>query len=236
MAQGKKYDEEIRVRAFAMLGAGKNCAYVAKALELPYSTVKTWEKNWLRESEKKSQAAKNEAVSVCGEEVEGEQEEDFTKQNPLHTSSVACGSTFPNGGRLESVPHSPNGYEETNIDGMNLAELRQKKKEQFADDAWRMIDKTRSLLERRLDRAIEDEDKLDALLCEFENIGSEGNGKSLTDAQLRDLYRRFAGLKLEDARSLSTILGTLYDKQALANKEATQILGGGVGLLRWEDM
>ena len=212
MAQGKKYNDDVREKAFALLALNNNCAYVAQALDLPYTTVKTWERKWLREAEEK---AKKGTVDTSEADRRGRRslQEGF------------CG-----------VASAPNAYEETNVDGFSLVELRQKKKEQFVDDAWRMLGKAQSLLERRLTRALEQEDALDALMLEFEKIGDEGGGDPLSDKQLRAMYARFSALKLEDTRALSSVLGTLYDKQALASKEATQIVGGVVEVKKFEEM
>ena len=101
-----------------------------------------------------------------------------------------------------------------------VAKLRQKKKEKFVEDAWRLVDKVKTILERRLDRAIQSEDKMDELLEEILQL----DYKQLTVQQRKALYTRISALKIEDIKALSTVLGTLYDKQALANKEATQIV------------
>jgi hypothetical protein len=118
---------------------------------------------------------------------------------------------------------------------MSLVELRQAKKDKFADDAWRMLDDAKCLLERRLKRALEEEDKLDEILDAFADMEDE-QGNGLSEKALRELYRKFSSLKLEDIRALSTVLGTLYDKQALAAKDATQIVGGTIGVLKFEEL
>lgn len=211
MAQGKKYDEEIRTKAFVMLGAGQTRSSVAKALNLPYTTVATWEKQWLKEAEKKAQRQKNEAMGAnCGQ-----------SGTPVPTDN--------------SEERSAIGYDETTVDGKSLVELRQLKKDKFVDDAWAMLEDAKSLLARKLKRALEDEDKLDEILDAFENMEDE-QGNGLSDKALRELYRKFSALKLEDVRALSTVVGTLYDKQALAAKEATQIVGGTIGVLKFEEL
>ena len=99
------------------------------------------------------------------------------------------------------------------------------------NDAWRLIDKTKTLLERRLDRAIESEDELDKLvdeICKLDN-------KQLTNEQRKSLYLKVKSLKLEQAKELAVVLGTLYDKQALANKEATAIVEGNIAIKKFEE-
>lgn len=112
-----------------------------------------------------------------------------------------------------------------------IAKLRQKKKEEFVDNAWGLIGKAQTLLERRLDRAIEGEDEIDALVDEITQL----DHKQLTDSQRKALYSRIAAIKVESVKELAVVLGTLYDKQALANKEATAIVEGSVAIKKFED-
>lgn len=112
-----------------------------------------------------------------------------------------------------------------------IANLRQENKKRFVDDAWRLIDKTKTLLERRLDRALTNEDELDELLDEICKL----DNKELTNEQRKALYSKIKTLKLEQTKELAVVLGTLYDKQALANKEATAIIDGNITYKKFED-
>lgn len=112
-----------------------------------------------------------------------------------------------------------------------IAELRQENKKRFVDDAWRLIDKTKTLLERRLDRALTNEDELDELLDEICKL----DNKELSNEQRKALYQKIKTLKLEQTKELAVVLGTLYDKQALANKEATAIIDGNITYKKFED-
>lgn len=112
-----------------------------------------------------------------------------------------------------------------------IAELRQENKKRFVDDAWRLIDKTKTLLERRLDRALTNEDELDELLGEICKL----DNKELSNEQRKALYSKIKTLKLEQTKELAVVLGTLYDKQALANKEATAIIDGNITYKKFED-
>lgn len=150
MAAGKKYNDDIKERAFALLSCNNSIAEVARALNLPYSTVKTWKYKYLAESDKLAQNAEN--------------------------------------GQYNSE--------------RDLAKARQLKKQEFIDNAWRIIGKAQTLMERRIDSAMKEPDNPD---------------------------------KEINIRELSTVVGTLYDKQALANQEATSIVEGGVAL-KFEDL
>lgn len=112
-----------------------------------------------------------------------------------------------------------------------IAKLRQKKKEDFVTDAWNLIGKIKTILERRLDRAIGSEDEIDALVDEITQL----DHKQLTDSQRKALYMRISAIKIESVKELAVVLGTLYDKQALANKEATAIVEGEVVVKKFED-
>ena len=113
-----------------------------------------------------------------------------------------------------------------------IAKLRQEKKEEFVENAWGLIGKVQTLLERRLDRAIGSENVIDELLTEITSL----DRKELTDAQRKLLYMKISTIKVESVKELSVVLGTLYDKQALANKEATSIVEGNIGVRKFEDL
>jgi hypothetical protein len=188
MARGKKYNDDIKEKAFALLAVSNNVQYVADELGLKYSTVKTWEKQFLAKSKEL-------------DEKQGE---------------------------------NPEGGEETitNSDELDLVKLRKKKKEEFVNDSWNLIGKIKTLLERRLDRAIGSENVIDELLAEITSL----DRKELTDAQRKSLYMKISTIKVESVKELSVVLGTLYDKQALANKEATSIVEGNIGVRKFEDL
>ncbi len=116
-------------------------------------------------------------------------------------------------------------------DGDYIEELRRKKKELFVNDAWDIIAGGTNLLQRRINRAMFNEDALDKLLDEIKLLGD-----NLSEYERQNLYRRFSALKLENIRELATVLGTLYDKQALANKEPTLNVGGELGFRKFEDI
>lgn len=188
MARGQKYNDDIKEKAFALLAVNNNVQEVAKQLNLPYNTVKTWEKKFLKEAEEQ-QKAKAEAEN--NQEVED--------------------------------------YQDTNLRTENLVELRNKKKKEFVDSSWNIISKAQTLLERRITRALEKEDELDSLVTEIEQL----DYKDLSQEQRKALHKKMAAIKVEDVGKLATMLGTLYDKQALANNEATSKVDG---VIRIEDI
>lgn len=113
-----------------------------------------------------------------------------------------------------------------------IAKLRQKKKEDFIKGAWGLIDLAQGVLEKRLKRARDNEESLDELVDEINKL----DYKTLTSQQRQALYMKLAKIKVDDVKSLATVLGTLYDKQALANKEATTIVEGNITVRKFEDL
>lgn len=162
MAQGRKYNDDLKERARALLSVNNSCAFVAREMGLPRSTITSWKKQFDAE--------------------EGEE---------------------------------------------SFAQLRQKKKEEFVRQAWVDIDLASSILHRRLERAANDEKKLDELLASIvltPDISVEDKKAFIT---------QIATIRLMDISKVCTAMGLLYDKQALASKEATAVVGGTV---KFEDM
>ncbi|MBQ8178300.1 MAG: helix-turn-helix domain-containing protein [Clostridia bacterium] len=114
--------------------------------------------------------------------------------------------------------------EVTNEPVLDLVKARELSKKEFVEKAWSLINKSQTLIERRLDRAIESEDEIDQILYEVMNL----DHKELTDNERKALAKRIMALKVENIKDLAVVLGTIYDKQALANKEPTTIIDGKV--------
>lgn len=163
MAQGKKYSDEIRERAYALLSTGDAVQDVAEKLKLPYSTVKTWYDRWIK-----------------------------------------------------------NGRNDSN--GENLAELRNFQKERFVNKAWGIIINSANLAERKVSRALYLEEKIDAvaeaITKHAESIARE-SGSSWDE--LIGLVKELRNFKTMRIGELSSLIGTMYDKQALINKDPTSI-------------
>lgn len=202
MAKGKKYNDDIKEKAFALLACNNNAQVVADKLGLPYTTVKTWEKNWIRQAQERE-----------------------ARQRALQETPQGADNAEAEGAPTNPVTKS------TKFEDESLIELRKKKKAEFVDDAWGLIGKIRTLLERRLDRALDSEDVLDELVEEIAQL----DHKQLTDSQRKALYLKMSSIKIESVKELAVVLGTLYDKQALANKEATAIVEGNIAVKKFED-
>ena len=81
----------------------------------------------------------------------------------------------------------------------DFAKVREEKKKEFIQTAWRIIEKGSKIIDRKL-----------------------------TEVD--------ADISKADMRAISTVLGTIYDKQALASAEPTQIVEGKVEMIRFEDL
>lgn len=165
--RGKKFNDDIKEKALALLATNNNAKFVADKLGLKYTTVKTWEKKFLEQA---------------------------------------------NAG---DVPQDK-----------DLVALRKKKKAEFVDNAWEIIEKTQSLLMKRIERALDSEDKIDQLLEEILLL----DNKDLSQEQRKALYKKISTIKVEDVGKIATVLGTIYDKQALASNEPTSRVEGNIRL------
>lgn len=100
-----------------------------------------------------------------------------------------------------------------------FAQIRALKKERLVRDAWRGVELSVKALLRRLERAVQEEAEIDLLMTVARKAAEE---EGLDPLQRTAMLNRLCGLKCEDLGKLVTVLGTLYDKQALASGDSTQ--------------
>lgn len=112
---------------------------------------------------------------------------------------------------------------------INLAELSAEYKKNFVNRSWDIINKAQQVLERRMERVIEHEAEIDELIGEVMS-DSDVKGKE-RDA----LIAKMRAIKVDDVSKIAVVLGTLYDKQALANKEPTEVVEGNLQVKKFED-
>ena len=110
----------------------------------------------------------------------------------------------------------------------DFAELRAQKKREMIERAWRIIEKAQAKVERDLDRAIEKEKQIDNAITLLGTVGSE-----MSSSEIKATFKVLRELKIDDIGKLSTVMGTMYDKQALAMGDATENVGVAK---RFEDM
>ena len=98
--------------------------------------------------------------------------------------------------------------------------IRTKKKNEFASQAWGILQDSMDLLRGRIQTALEHEAELDELIDE---IYADGDIK---ENEKKILVSKIRALQTHNIKDISTVIGTLYDKQALAQGETTQNIGG----------
>lgn len=95
--------------------------------------------------------------------------------------------------------------------------LQEEKKLEFSKAASDIIDKGLLLLNRRFDRAIEQEEMLDMFIDEIATT----NKVQLSAQEKTVLITKLRGLQLHDVKAITTAIGTLFDKKALADGQPT---------------
>ena len=105
-----------------------------------------------------------------------------------------------------------------------FVKLRNKKKEEFVEKAWNIIGKANLLIEKKIDRALSAEDDIENI------IKKAKNSENLDKDDIANLIKNIHKLGIENIGQVSTVIGTLYDKQALINKEATVNHGADASL------
>lgn len=195
--RGSKHSDEIREKALALLMSGESVGKTAKALNLSYTTVKTWEKK-----------IKARQVNADGGEKKTKNEKSEIENDNF---------------KSDEVQYSDEPPKEINLD-----EVRNEKKKSFIDKSWRIIEDAQKVLERRVSRAVHKEDVIDEII----SIVEERSGQ-MKDEEKQRILRRIEGLRLDDVRAITSIIATLYDKQALASGDPTLNVSGGV---KFEDL
>lgn len=98
------------------------------------------------------------------------------------------------------------------------AEARDAKKREFVSNCWGIMNDTVAVLARRIRRAMNEEDEIDRLI---DSVTDEAVEKELDWKKTQSIIGKVESLKCEDIVKLTTVLGTLYDKQALASGDST---------------
>jgi len=102
-------------------------------------------------------------------------------------------------------------------DDEKFAKLRTKTEDNFAAKATKIINKGTELLNKRLNTALEDQETLEEILEEAASQSKE----DVSPAQIKQLVKKINQLQLNNLSEITTAIGTLYDKRALAKGEPT---------------
>lgn len=104
-----------------------------------------------------------------------------------------------------------------NKDKEEFAKLCEEKRDEFVEKADKIIYKATNLLERRLDTALESQDEIEEMIQE---IWSADDGE-IKGNQKKSLVSKLSRLQLNGLSEITTAIGTMYDKRALAKGEPT---------------
>ena len=115
---------------------------------------------------------------------------------------------------------------QANKDKEEFVRLRSQKEEEFSDKASEIIDKGLILLQRRLNRAIEEEETLDDLIDEIYAMDDSEMSQQTKTATVN----KIKNMQLHNLKDITTAIGTLYDKRALSRGEMTQNFGFATNL------
>lgn len=108
---------------------------------------------------------------------------------------------------VESVYHR-------NIEKEEFAKLRQEKTEEFITKASRIIDKATNLIEKRIDTATKSQEDFDELMNVIDDT-------DISTQQKKNIANKIGKMQLNNLSEVTTALGTLYDKRALAQGKPT---------------
>lgn len=101
---------------------------------------------------------------------------------------------------------------EKHRDDEEFTKLFQQKKEEFVETADRIINKATMLLEKRLDTALEKQDELEDLIYDVYNADKE----EISPQEKKSVVSNLRKLQVNGLSEITTAIGTLYDKKALA--------------------
>ena len=112
--------------------------------------------------------------------------------------------------------------------GHTFEELRTFNRERFIEEAGDIVVATQELIRYNLQKAYEQRKKIDEIIELLHK-----RGEVLTDKEFRRVMLTLLELKAPDIGKLSSVMGTMYDKRALANGEPTENVGG---VIKFEDL
>ena len=109
--------------------------------------------------------------------------------------------------------------------------IRKKNREKFVGTTWKLISKIETLIEKKLDRAIENEDEIARLTKTI----SDESFKDLSSDERRQTIEKLKNIKVENIRDITLVLATLYDKQELAERNGRISAEGIIAFRKFED-
>ena len=137
----------------------------------------------------------------------------------LIMTSWAETNSYTETARLLGLPESTvEKIVKSNREDPDFVKLCVEKRTEFAEKASQIVGKGMTLLNRRLDRALEQEMELDKLIDEVYDMDKE----ELSFDEKKRLISTLRNLQLQDIRAVTQTVGTMFDKKALAEGKPTE--------------
>jgi transposase-like protein len=111
-----------------------------------------------------------------------------------------------------------------------VANRRKKRQEEFVDKAWGIIADAQEIIAQRLKATRKDEENINILL---EQLASD---EEITADERKAIVEKLKAMRVDDIGKLTTTMGIMYDKQALANNEPTQNIKANINVVKFEDI
>ena len=206
MERGQRLSKKQIETMRAYLATGCSVSETARKMSLAKSTVSGWKKQFETEGvRKKDEQGRTQkgAGARVGDERTADEQRTPDEREAAEESE---GSDTP----------------------ATFEELRAFNQERFIRDAGEIVREAQSLIKYNLEKAVEQRKKIDEVI----ELLAE-RGKVLTDKELRRVLLMLLELKAPDIGKLSSVMGTMYDKRALARGEPTENLGGTI---KFEDL
>ena len=103
--------------------------------------------------------------------------------------------------------------------------LRNKKKTEFVENAWELINDSMAVAKKRIKRSKDFEDNIDIVASAIKKHSGEISKETgLGWFDLLNLIKELQTLKNPKLGELSTLIGTMFDKQAVAEGKPTEIV------------
>lgn len=104
-----------------------------------------------------------------------------------------------------------------NKDKEEFAKLCVQKKDEFIETATRIINKATTLLEKRLETALNNQDELEEIIDQIWQMDK----KDYNETKKRAMVNKISKMQLNSLSEITTALGTIYDKRNLAEGKST---------------
>ena len=91
-------------------------------------------------------------------------------------------------------------------------------KDEFSRVASEIIEKGIELINRRFERALSEEEKLDAIVDELLGV------QDMTQTERNKVIQEIRAIQLYDIKTVSSVIASLYDKRAGAEEDGAQDL------------